>query len=120
MPQTPIEKCEFLHVHEESVRRMREKLPSEESLYELADFFKLLADSTRVRILYALLEHELCVCDLAGLLGLTQTAVSHQLRLLKTGKLVKARRDGKTVFYSLDDAHIHDILSMGMEHLSES
>ena len=120
MPNSPtVEKCEFLHVHEDSVREMRENMPAEESLYDLADFFKLFGDSTRIRILYALLERELCVCDLAGLLSLTQTAVSHQLRLLKTGKLVKARRDGKTVFYSLDDLHVHDILSKGMEHLSE-
>ena len=119
MTKNAIEKCEFLHVHEEAVKQMRETMPTEESLYELADFFKLFGDSTRIRILYALLESELCVCDLAGLLGLTQTAVSHQLRLLKAGKLVKARRDGKTVFYSLDDDHVRDILSKGMGHLFE-
>ena len=88
-------------------------------LYDLAELFKVFGDSTRIRILYALFERELCVCDIAGILGLTQTAVSHQLRVLKTNKLVKARRDGKVVFYSLDDDHIHSILGMGIQHLSE-
>ncbi len=112
-----IEKCEFLFVHEETVRKVREKMPEEDTLYDLAEFFKIFGDSTRIRILYALFEQELCVCDIAGLLNLSQTAVSHQLRILKTNKLVKARRDGKTVFYSLDDSHVHDILDMGIEHL---
>ena len=112
-----IEKCEFLCLHEDAVREVREKMPDEDTLYDLAEFFKIFGDSTRIRILYALFERELCVCDIAGLLGLTQTGVSHQLRILKANKLVKARRDGKTVFYSLDDEHVHDILNMGIEHL---
>ncbi len=111
------EKCEFLFVHEETVKKVRETMPEEDTLYDLAEFFKIFGDSTRIRILYALFENELCVCDMAGLLGLTQTAVSHQLRILKANKLVKARREGKTVFYSLDDCHVHDILDLGMEHL---
>ena len=112
-----IEKCEFLCIHEDTVREVRESMPEEDTLYDLAEFFKIFGDSTRIRILYALYERELCVCDIASLLGLTQTAVSHQLRILKTNKIVKARRDGKTIFYSLDDAHVHDILNMGIEHL---
>jgi ArsR family transcriptional regulator len=114
-----IEKCEFLCVHENVVHEVLQKMPEEETLYDLAEFFKVFGDSTRIRILYALRETELCVCDIASLLGLTQTAVSHQLRVLKNSKLVKARRSGKTVFYSLDDAHIHSILDMGIHHLKE-
>ena len=115
----PIEKCEFLRVHEDVVRDVLQKMPEEETLYDLAEFFKVFGDSTRIRILYALRETELCVCDIASLLGLTQTAVSHQLRVLKQSKLVRARRDGKTVFYALDDSHIHSILDMGICHLGE-
>ena len=106
-------------MHEDAVREVLEKMPEEDMLYDLAELFKVFGDSTRIRILYALFERELCVCDIAGILGLTQTAVSHQLRVLKTNKLVKARRDGKVVFYSLDDDHIHSILGMGIQHLSE-
>ena len=94
-------------------------MPKEDMLYDLAELFKVFGDSTRIRILYALFERELCVCDIAGILGLTQTAVSHQLRVLKANKLVKARRDGKVVFYSLDDDHVHSILGIGIQHLSE-
>ena len=115
----PIEKCEFLCVHEEIVHEVLRKMPEEEILFDLAEFFKVFGDSTRIRILYALRETELCVCDIASLLGLTQTAVSHQLRVLKNAKMVKARRNGKTVFYSLDDSHIHSILDMGICHLEE-
>lgn len=114
-----IEKCEFLCVHEEVVREVLRKMPEEETLFDLAEFFKVFGDSTRIRILYALRETELCVCDIASLLGMTQTAVSHQLRVLKNAKMVKARRNGKTVFYSLDDDHIHSILDMGICHLEE-
>ena len=115
----PIEKCEFLCVHKEVVREILRKMPKEETLFELAEFFKVFGDSTRIRILYTLRETELCVCDIASLLGMTQTAVSHQLRVLKTAKMVKARRNGKTVFYSLDDEHIHSILDVGICHLEE-
>ena len=113
------EKCEFLCVHEDVVQDVLRKMPEEEILFDLAEFFKVFGDSTRIRILYALRETELCVCDIASLLDLTQTAVSHQLRVLKQSKLVKARRSGKTVFYSLDDDHIHSILDMGIHHLEE-
>ena len=91
----------------------------EEELFEMAELFKVFGDSTRIKILYALLESEMCVCDIAQLLGLTQSAVSHQLRVLKANKLVRNRREGKTVFYSLDDDHVRSILEMGMEHLEE-
>lgn len=101
----------------------REKLiaamPPEEKLYDLAELFKIFGDSTRVKILYALFEAELCVGDLANLLGLTQTAVSHQLRILKSSKLVKSRKDGKIVFYSLADGHVYSIINQGMEHVEE-
>ncbi|MDO5602846.1 MAG: metalloregulator ArsR/SmtB family transcription factor [Oscillospiraceae bacterium] len=94
-------------------------MPPDETLYDLAELFKVFGDSTRVKILYALFEAELCVCDMAQLLGLTQTAVSHQLRVLKNNKLVRFRRDGKTVFYSLSDDHVRRIIGQGMEHIEE-
>ena len=94
-------------------------MPDDEVLYELADLFRVFGDSTRIKILYALFESELCVGDLAQLLDVSQSAVSHQLRLLKASKLVKFRRDGKTVFYSLADDHIQTIMNQGMEHILE-
>ena len=94
-------------------------MPPDETLYDLAELFKVFGDSTRIRILYALFEAELCVCDIAQLLGLSQTAVSHQLRVLKNSKLVKFRREGKTVFYSLADDHVRRIIGQGMEHIEE-
>ena len=114
-----IESCDFLMVHEDIVRRVMERMPDDETLYDLADLFRLFADSTRVRILYVLFESEMCVCDLATLLGMTQSAISHQLRALKAAKLVKFRREGKTVLYSLDDDHVRSILGQGMEHIKE-
>ena len=111
--------CQEDCVHPDQVAQVKSLMPSEEKLYDLAELFKLFGDSTRVQILYALLESELCVCDLARLIGVTQSAVSHQLRILKAGKLVKYRRDGKTVYYSLDDSHVARILSQGMEHIEE-
>lgn len=106
-------------VHQERLAYVKNMLPPEEDLFDLAELFKLFGDSTRVQILFALLESELCVCDLANLIGVTQSAVSHQLRILKAGKLVKFRREGKTVYYSLDDDHVARILSQGMEHIKE-
>ena len=93
-----MEKCSYLLVHEDTVRRVKEAMPQEDTLYDLAELFKVFGDTTRIRILYALFEAELCVCDIAQLLGLSQTAVSHQLRILKVNKMVKSRREGKTVF----------------------
>ena len=96
-----------------------ECMPDEELLFDVADLFKAFSDTTRIKILYALFESELCVGDLAQLLDVSQSAVSHQLRLLKASKLVKFRRDGKTVFYSLDDDHVRSMIALGMEHVEE-
>ena len=113
------ERCELVHVHEDIVKKVRAILPDEETLYDLADLFRIFADSTRIKILYLLFESEMCVCDIAQLLGMTQSAISHQLRALKQSKLVKYRREGKTVFYSLADGHVRTILDQGMEHVAE-
>lgn len=95
------------------------EMPDDEVLYALADVFRIFGDSTRIKLLYALYDKELCVQDLAQTLGLTQSAVSHQLRVLKDARLVRFRRDGKAVYYSLDDDHVRTILSVGMEHIEE-
>lgn len=113
------EKCEFMHLHEDVIERAKEALKDDDRQYELAELFGMFADTTRIRILYALFEAEMCVCDLASLLGMTQSAISHQLALLKRAKLVKPRRDGRTVFYSLADSHVRTILDQGMEHIEE-
>ncbi len=114
-----VERCDYMHVHQDIVEQVKRALPDEEALYDLAELFKIFGDSTRIRILYVLSESEMCVCDLAQLLGMTQSAISHQLRSLKQCRLVKARRDGKTVFYSLADSHVRTILAQGMEHVAE-
>lgn len=113
------EKCEYLCVHEDTVKKVVNDMPEEEKLYDLAELFKVFGDSTRIKILYALFEAELCVCDIAQLLKVSQTAVSHQLRVLKTNKLVKSRKDGKNVFYSLADDHVCSIINQGMDHINE-
>lgn len=110
---------EFLAAHEDVVKRVLESQPAEEVLYDLAELFKVFGDSTRIRILYALIESELCVGDIAQMLNLGQSAVSHQLKLLKDAKLVKFRREGKVIFYALNDDHVRTILNMGMEHIEE-
>jgi len=94
-------------------------MPAEEYLYDLADLFRIFGDTTRIRILYSLFDGELCVGDISTILGMSQSSVSHQLRILKDSKLVKFRRDGKSIFYSLDDDHVRSILDLGMEHLEE-
>lgn len=109
----------FLFVQGEAADKLMADMPPDETLYDLAELFKVFGDSTRIRILYALFEAELCVGDLAQLLGLSQTAVSHQLRVLKTNKLVRARREGKVVFYALADSHVCSILNQGLEHIEE-
>lgn len=114
-----VEQCEYHHVHQDLVEKVNATMPRDETLYDLADLFRIFADSTRIRILYVLFESEVCVCDLAQLLGMTQSAISHQLRSLKQSKLVKYRREGKTVFYSLADDHVRTILGQGMEHVTE-
>ena len=111
--------CQETQTHPSRIETVKKLLPADEVLYDLAELFKIFGDSTRIKLLYALYESELCVCDLADVLGLTQSAVSHQLRLLKSSKLVNFRREGKTVFYSLADDHVVRILSQGMEHLEE-
>ena len=113
------ESCEVEHHHDNVVKRVSSIMPDEEMLYDLADFYKVFADSTRIKILYALLQSELCVCDLAEVLGASQSAVSHQLRMLKQMKLVKFRREGKAIVYSLSDDHIQNIFSQGFEHITE-
>lgn len=114
-----VECCDFIHAHEEIVEKVRAELPGEDTLYDLTELFRIFGDSTRVRILYVLFASEMCVCDIAQLLGLTQSAVSHQLRALKNVRLVKARREGKTVFYSLADDHVKTIIDQGLEHVRE-
>lgn len=110
---------DFLAVHEDVVKRVLERQPVEEVLYDLAELFKVFGDSTRIRILYALVESELCVGDIALMLQLGQSAVSHQLKILKDAKLVRFRREGKVIFYALNDDHVRTILNMGMEHIEE-
>ncbi len=110
---------EYLHAHQELVDRVKEDLPEDEVLYDLAELFKIFGDSTRVKLLYILSLSEMCVFDLAQLLGVTQSAVSHQLRALKASKLVRYRREGKTVFYALADGHVRTILDQGLEHVEE-
>ena len=111
--------CDFMHVHEDVVQRVCDEMPAEETLYDLAELYKVFGDTTRIKILYVLFEAELCVCDIAQLLGMSQSAISHQLRVLKQSRLVKFRRDGKTVFYSLADDHVKTIIDNGMEHICE-
>ena len=112
-------KCEFMPVHDDIVDRVNKEMPDEDVLFDLAELFKIFGDSTRIKILYVLFEAEMCVCDIAQLLGMTQSAISHQLQLLKKSKLVKYRREGKTVFYSLADSHVRTIIGQGMEHITE-
>ena len=109
----------FLHLTAAQARALAKRMPEEEIVYELADLYKMFADSTRVRILSALRVQELCVLDLAALLGISQSALSHQLRILKQAKLIKCRREGKIICYSLADEHVRMILSCGMEHILE-
>ena len=114
-----VECCDEPLVHEELLKKVAETMPDEDTLYDLAELFKVFGDSTRIRILYVLFEAEVCVCDLAATLSMTQSAVSHQLKILKQARLVKARREGKQVFYSLSDDHVRAIISSGIEHVEE-
>ena len=119
MNDPEIEQCDFIHVHQDIVDQVTEVMPDEDQLLDLAEFFKVFGDSTRIKILYVLSQAEMCVCDIATLLQMGQSAISHQLRVLKQMRLVKFRRDGRTVFYSLADGHIQTILAQGMEHIQE-
>lgn len=114
-----IPRCQMTHVHPGTLSSVKEMLPDDLKLYDLAELFKVFGDSTRIRILYVLLEQEVCVCDLAQILGMTVSAISHQLRVLKQASLVKYRKSGKAVYYSLADEHVHVILQQGMNHVEE-
>ena len=111
--------CETVEVHEDLLRIVEQTMPEETELYDLAELFKVFGDSTRIRILFVLSSAEVCVCDLARVLNMTQSAISHQLRILKQSQLVKSRRDGKSVFYSLADDHVYRIINQGFEHIKE-
>jgi DNA-binding transcriptional ArsR family regulator len=111
--------CDCTAIHEDSVNRVREKMPDEENLYDLAELFKVFGDSTRIKILCALAESDLCVCDIAALFNMTQSAISHQLRVLKQARLVKYRKEGKIVYYSLADEHVKQIFGQGLAHINE-
>ncbi|WP_026891733.1 ArsR/SmtB family transcription factor [Lacrimispora aerotolerans] len=117
--ETDFDQCDFICVHESVVSQVLNVMPKEQELLDLAEFYKVFGDATRIKILYVLSQSEMCVCDLANLLQMGQSAISHQLRVLKQMRLVKFRREGKTVFYSLADGHIETILAQGMEHISE-
>lgn len=114
-----IEKCDCTIVHEEILNKVKNNMPGEDNLYNLAETFKILSDVTRVKILYALLNSQMCVCDISALLNMTQSAISHQLRVLKQARLVKYRREGKSVYYSLDDDHIKSIFDQALVHINE-
>jgi ArsR family transcriptional regulator len=115
-----VENCITKGIHRDIIRTVKRNMPDQIALYDVADLFKLFGDSTRLGILWALSESEMCVCDLCALLKMKQPAVSHQLKNLKQSRVVKARRDGKIVYYSLDDEHIRELLNLGMEHIQES
>lgn len=114
-----IEICEGEVIHEDIVKKVKSTFPKDEMIFDLADFYKIFGDTTRVKILYALDKSELCVCDISTLLGMTISAVSHQLKILRDSNLVKTRREGKVIFYSLTDEHVKEIIECGMEHISE-
>lgn len=114
-----IDRCDCNTIHEDVVNDVREHMPEEDILLDLADIFKVFSDSTRVKILYALFRAEMCVCDIAVLLGTTKSSVSHQLRILKQAKLVKYRKDGRVVYYSLADEHVKSIFNQGLLHVCE-
>lgn len=111
--------CDSTEVHEDLLKIVKETMPDETKLYDLAELFKVFGDSTRIRILFVLFEAEVCVCDLAQALNMTQSAISHQLKILKQSKLVKSRREGKSIFYSLADDHVRTIIAQGCEHIEE-
>jgi ArsR family transcriptional regulator len=113
------DKCDCTIIHEDVVDKVKSTMPEEEDLYNLADFFKVFGDSTRIKIISALLTCEMCVCDIAALLNMTHSSISHQLRVLKQARLVKFRREGKVVYYSLDDGHTKEIFDTGLLHVTE-
>ncbi len=119
MEEKELECCDSNEVHEDLLKIVNETMPEETELYDLAELFKVFGDSTRIRILFVLFEAEVCVCDLAQALSMTQSAISHQLKILKQSRLVKSRREGKSVFYSLADGHVRTIIAQGREHIEE-
>ena len=119
MIKEKVECCDTEEVHEELIKIVNETMPEETELYDLAELFKVFGDSTRIRILFVLFEAEVCVCDLAQVLNMTQSAISHQLKILKQNRLVKNRREGKSIFYSLADEHVRSIIAQGREHIEE-
>lgn len=114
---TEIEFCKCNEIHNDIVCKVEENMISEETSVALAEFFKVLGDSTRIKILYALSVNEMCVCDISNLLNISQSAVSHQLRVLRTARLVKYRKEGKVVYYSLDDEHVENVFRQGLDHI---
>ena len=120
MEEKEVECCDAVEVHENLLKIVNETMPEETELYELAELFKVFGDSTRIRILFVLFEAEVCVCDLAQVLQMTQSAISHQLKILKQNKLVKSRREGKSIFYSLADDHVRTIIAQGCDHIEEN
>ena len=116
---TTIDLCELRHADTALAEKVRQQLPEEEFLFDLSELYKVFGDSTRIKILYALFENEMCVCDISELCRTTASAISHQLRVLKQAKLVRYRKDGKTVFYSLADDHVKSIIAAGTEHIRE-
>ena len=114
-----IPQCEFMFVHPETIEKITKAMPDDDTLIDLSELFKVFGDSTRIKILSALSGGELCVCDISTILGMTSSAVSHQLKILKNAGLVSFRREGKTVFYALADDHVMTILSQGLEHINE-
>ena len=119
MKKDDISRCTCSVIHEHVVDQVKDKMPPEETLYDLAEVFKVFGDSTRIKILWALAESEMCVCDISALLGMTQSDISHQLRILKAARLVKNRKEGKVVYYLLDDDHVKQIFEQGLDHINE-
>ena len=120
MAEKEVECCDAVEVHENLLKIVNETMPEETELYDLAELFKVFGDSTRIRILFVLFEAVVCVCDLAQVLQMTQSAISHQLKILKQNKLVKSRREGKSIFYSLADDHVRTIIAQGCDHIEEN
>jgi len=119
MPEGDAPVCTFLNAHPDAIAAVRATLPEDDTLLDVSELFKVLGDSTRCKILFVLLVSEMCVCDLSQLLGMSVSAISHQLRILRQAQLVRFRREGKTVFYALADEHVRTLLSQGMEHVQE-
>lgn len=115
-----VDSCKVPHFHEDGVKLALSQLPPDEDTFELADMFKLLSDTSRLKIIFALLDNELCVCDICHVVGMSQSAISHQLRFLKASHLVKYRRSGKLVYYSIDDSHVSDLIQIARTHLAHA